>query len=429
MAGRIIHAVGGRAAVVATLLLSGCWLQVGADAGHTRFNPIESGLNRANVETLGVAWTAALPGDSVSEAIVADGRVFVTYEDQSGEVGVRAVDVATGATLWNQVLFSAPPTGTVVNVDGAPVAFVGDELWTGHRVEISMPDGSTECVPRSDVLDPATGARIGGSAGFPSAAVSSGTIVARAVNRRSGAGCGVYTGQVLEVSRHEPDGSTTSWHSAKEVGVFGNAMPTLAGDQVLVWGSGTTVDSYPVDGCGAPTCMPTWTATLDGLAGFLSVPMAGATGPAFVLTGSNLVALDRETGAELWRAPLGGPGVGMALAEGTLYVTAQPGGGEGGLLAFDTAGCGAGAVTCEPLWTGSGEGTPAVGGGVVYATYSGYVRAFDAAGCGAPTCSPLTSVWALSPQASSLAQGRLFVSVGGSHAAGGVLAAFAPATG
>jgi glucose dehydrogenase len=105
MAGRTIQVVGGRIAVVAMLLLSGCWLQVGADAGHTRYNSIESGLNRENVATLHVAWQRFLEGHSpnaLSEPIVSGDRVFVTYVDTLQEAGVMAFDTATGATAWEQ---------------------------------------------------------------------------------------------------------------------------------------------------------------------------------------------------------------------------------------------------------------------------------------------------------------------------------------
>jgi outer membrane protein assembly factor BamB len=423
MAGRIIHAAGGRIAVVAMLLLSGCWLQVGADAGHTRFNWVENGLNRENVDTLEVAWVRFLEG-SQSEAIVSGGRVFVTNTDSGSEAAsVMAFDAATGATVWERPLAARPPGAELVTVAAAPVAFVGDELWTGHSVIAWWWDGSEQCVFESDVLDPATGGRLSGTTGAPtSAAVSSGAVVARTlVNGQPD--CSPPQERVLDVSRQQPDGSVVSWQSAIPVDTTRAEGPMLTGGQVVVIGEPeTTVHSFAVDGCGAATCRATWTSTLDAPVGLISVPVAGSAGPIFVLAGQHLLALDRATGDELWRAPLGASGAGLALAEGTVYVTA--GINDSQLQAFDADGCGA--ATCEPLWMASiGDQTgsdPVVGGGVVYVQAGSNLRAFDADGCGDVTCSPLVDILVLPSASLSLAGGRLFVS------GGGIVAALEPAT-
>jgi outer membrane protein assembly factor BamB len=416
MAGRTfqaIQAIGARVALVASLLMSGCWLQVGLDAGHTRFNWTENGLTRDNVDTLVIDWEAGVPGLYLSEPIVSGGRVFLTYTTAE-EARVRAFDLATGATLWDQLLVQAPFSGPRPPgpIGGAPVAFVGDELWTGHFfVELG---GARRCAYVSDILDPATGARLGGSEGFPSAAVSWGPIVARNVTNAGSTGCTGPESHVLEVSRRQPDGSVTSWRSATAVDVARTEGPTLAGDEVVIalgaptTGFSDTVHGFAVDGCGTPTCMPVWTVTLDAPVSFV-MPVAGAAGPIFVLSGQNLVALDRGSGAELWRAPLGGLGAELALANGTVYATTARGHSQ--LLAFDAEGCDA--PSCDPLWTASLGGetgtSPTVGGGVVWVA-SDSLRAFDAAGCGADTCAPLASRgFGVSFGQVSLAQGRVFV--------------------
>lgn len=413
MTGRVIRSVVGRVAVAGLMLLSGCWLQVGADAGHTRFNGVESGLTRANVESLREAWSVEVPGD-LSEPIVSGGRAFVTHVVPLQEVRVRAVDVATGATVWDQLLFEPPAHVQTSSLDGAPVAFVGDELWAGSVLMGTEPPGFSYCDYGSDILDPATGTRLGEYrgfyGGFPSAAVSSGTVVARTVVIASPSGCRDLANPLLEVSHRDADGSVTPvWRSVSFTA--GAVTPTLAGDHViLAHGTGDTfaVDAFDVDGCGAPECAPVWTTTL---AGATSLPVAGASGPVFVTSGDDLVALDRETGAEQWRAPLGGQGAGLALAGGTLYATARDEAGAGRLLAISADGCGE--ATCSAEWTatlgGSDVSSPTVGGGVVYVANGEEVQAFDAAGCGATTCSSLVSVAVASAGPLSLAQGRLFV--------------------
>jgi outer membrane protein assembly factor BamB len=227
-------------------------------------------------------------------------------------------------------------------------------------------------------------------------------------------------GPVLEVSRREPDGSFTSWRSTTSINMLWNEGPTLTGNRVVVLESEATIHAFAVDGCGAPTCAPTWTTTLDAPISILAVPVAGASGPIFVLSGDNLAALDRRTGAELWRAPLAGLGADLALADGTVYTTSIDWGApdpeqRSQLQAFDADGCGD--ATCNPLWAaslGSQTGTnPTVGVGVVYVDAAGNVLAFDADGCGAATCEPLVSVFTLSGGWLSLAQGQLFVSGAG----------------
>src|SRR5262249_13326211 len=154
-------------------------------------------------------------------------------------------------------------------------------------------------------------------------------------------------------------------------------------------------------------------------------PVAEATGSVFVLSGSELVALDRTTGGDAWRAELGtgATGTGIAVADGTVYVTAVDSSGTTGtLLALPAAGCGA--ATCAPAWTtapGGAGGSPVVAGGVVYSSTPTAVVAVAAAGCGGSTCDPLISV----PQP---AAGRLAVSDGRVYVAEpGRLAALAPA--
>lgn len=119
-----------------------------------------------------------------------------------------------------------------------------------------------------------------------------------------------------------------------------DSVPALA-DGLLFAADRSTdrLHAYSAGGCGAPTCAPLWSASIDT--------------------------------AATQSAPLVQP----AVAGGVVYVA----GDSGVLHAFDAAGCGA--PTCEPLWSydlgAAITGAPAVNAGQVYVgTADGRVVAF-----------------------------------------------------
>jgi hypothetical protein len=92
--------------------LSGCWLQVGFDSGHTRFNDLEDQLTTQNVASLEPDWAVGLLQVG-SEPILRGGRVFpVTSSDRTDgkQAAVRAWNATTGATAWTTSLvdFTGP---------------------------------------------------------------------------------------------------------------------------------------------------------------------------------------------------------------------------------------------------------------------------------------------------------------------------------
>jgi outer membrane protein assembly factor BamB len=125
-----------------------------------------------------------------------------------------------------------------------------------------------------------------------------------------------------------------------------------------------------------------------------------------------VVALDRTTGDELWRGPLGGTGRGFALAGGTIFATVERDGSPAQLAAFPALGCGD--PVCAPTRTstleGTGTGDPAVAGGVVYTSTDTAVQGFDASGCGAATCPALVTVPVAEGGAVSVSDGHVLVS-------------------
>jgi outer membrane protein assembly factor BamB len=429
MNGGLTRAAGGRAAsslraatmAAALALVSGCWLQVGADAGHTRFNVVETGLTRADVETLQVDWSVT-PGGVPSEPMVRGDRVYVTrtygenWPSDRLDASVLAFDAGTGSQVWERRLVEVSGPGSVPN--GTPVTFVGDELWTSHYGFSVGPSGPT-CSAADHVLDPATGVMTTEDGAFSSAVASAAPVVARVVTELQ-ATCepSALPGR-LEVDSRRPDGSGALW-TAPLSGYLGSysPAPTLAGDRVYVADAegavGTTLRAYATAGCGAATCAPLWSRTYTRTA--ISTPVARDTGPVIVLAPRSVQALDQDTGEVLWQAQLTNQQTGLALAGDTVFVTtAAPLSGPGHLQAFEAGGCGA--PTCSPLWSaplGNGGSEPVVAGGVVYTVSSQGVLAFDAAGCGTATCSPLVTVPLPHTAHAELAvaQGRLFVATG-----------------
>jgi outer membrane protein assembly factor BamB len=417
MVGPMRHAAGRgvsvllAAAAVVLLLLPGCWLQIGAGPGHTRYSPIEAGLTVDNVSTLQEVWSVAVPG-VLSEPMVSEGRVFVTRVD-TFQSGVRAVDAGTGGTLWDTGLVSVPPVSGAFAA-GTPVTFVGDRLWTGFLGYVPFAPGrpvpGPACALGSVVLDPTTGAKGLGVSAFPSAAASAAPVVARALfSVPTPSPCSLSdTTITLEVTG-SPGGE---WRTTIPGLAVGSFTPTLTSNRVLLT-HGSSLDAYAIDGC-TENCLR-WTRTLSPEP---STPVIDGTGPIFVTSGPRLVALDPADGAELWRAPLPGNGAGVAVANGTVYVTST----AGTLQAFDAGGCGA--TTCGHQWGASFDfasvSEPVVGGGVVYVADGNSIVAFDAGGCGATTCAPLADVAVSGGGRLSLAGGRLFI------AGNGRLTALAP---
>jgi outer membrane protein assembly factor BamB len=136
-------------------------------------------------------------------------------------------------------------------------------------------------------------------------------------------------GQVYVVDR---TANTLAWSGsfATAASVPAAVTPTT----VYVAGDGGELAAFPLAGCGAATCTPTWTATLPGHA-----------------TGRPTVGAD------------------------VVYVGTS----DGTVAAFAAGGCGS--ATCAPLWSqqigDAISGSPIVHGGTVYAgTTNGQLFAF-----------------------------------------------------
>jgi outer membrane protein assembly factor BamB len=260
------------------------WRQYRNLPDHPGVNPAEAVLTPTTVRGVGQAWAAEL-GESQSDPAVAGGVVYTA----SG-IGVRALDAATGATIW----------GVTMNADvrSAP-AVAGGVVYVGTRER------------RVHALDAGTGAPVWSVTvgGFVDAApvVAGGVVYVGAADGKlyalnAATGATVWTattgGQVLDAAA-VADGS-----------VF-----VRAGDG----------NAYAFD---AATGAPRWTTPIGGNPAFGLGPTT--TGPAVaggrVFVGGprdgKLYALDAATGAILWTHNPGEPTIGTpAVDAGRVYVT------------------------------------------------------------------------------------------------------------
>jgi hypothetical protein len=412
----------GLAVALASVLLSGCWLQVGFDAGHTRHNDLEHRLTSANVATLAPTWSADLLA-SASEPIVRGDRVYLTTGGRDAAADVSRIDArayatATGALAWDRELFEM--CCDTPSISYPPAAFVGGELWTGFLMlgGSIRPTGGYRNPVR---LRPADGSIIDGETNVAtSAAVTAAGVVAQTRLQ-----VGTDSGRSLAV--RDQTTLATRWTADLGDSLIGPLTEPAVVDQQVYLADQNTLSVFPVAGCGTPTCPPTWTLDLGNPLSTVAAARGGSD--VFAVSGNDLVAVARATGTVRWRAPLGAlVAPGLALTGDTVYV-----GAGSGLQAFAAAGCGA--ATCGPTWTAqlaagaAATAPPVVAGGVVYAGGDGSVDAFAAGGCGADTCPALTSVGvAGAADHLSVDGGRLFVVTRpAAGATAGQLTAFAPA--
>jgi PQQ-like domain len=404
----------GRICLAALLvpLAGGCWLQPGANSGNQNLNALETAITPDNVDTLAEIWS--VPG---TVSAVQGGHAV-------GNIGhvTTSLAPATGAVNWRVGVPgpSFPPSAGAETT--YPAVIEGGQVWMSFMRWFFAPPLATRVEEGAGVIQNLdTGALLGpfhvdgiNFVSWPTAVVplSDGQVYE---TRSSDAGPGI-----LRV-RTSVDGAPVSWTAD---GGTGTTRPVVSGDRVTD-ADGGTVRSFTLTGCGASTCSPTWTVDVGAPVSSLTVAgdhVLAATAPAS--GGSPAVIALAGDGTESWRVDLPAPATSLAVDGSTLFITSGD-----QLLALPQDGCGA--PTCTPVWIGDlggpAAGNAVVAGRVVYAARSdGGVRAFDAAGCGSPECEPLGEVTTeATPIALVVADGRLFVSTraGSDH----TVTAFAPA--
>jgi outer membrane protein assembly factor BamB len=391
-------------AVLLAVTLSGCWWQqIGSNGGQTRNNPLENQLTAANIDRLTLQWSTSAPG-RLSEPVTDAGRAYATHS-VSGTSAVRAYELATGSLVWERAL---PNTGAKFEVT-PPVVFSGEDLLVGHPARPNS--GTTPCADLRR-MDPSSGDTIAlrTTRMVTSATVTSGSIVA---HMDAGICDPVFLGDHRLVVR---DRATLEILWTAKLDTLSNVAPTIADGRIYVNQTGTVL-AYDAAGCGAPSCLPVWTTTGDGIA--VNDPVVAANGQVYlrrsfrvevppngVFEYGRLEVLDADDGTPLWQAPYSvgtDPGDAggvdeIAATSDRIYVVAYRNQGGGTpvqrvLDAYPASGCGQ--AECTPEWSAPLDGSfrrLMIGGDVVYATDDETLVALAADGCGAATCRPLASV-------------------------------------
>jgi outer membrane protein assembly factor BamB len=311
------------------------WLQYGFNARHTLFDPFEDTLNQSNVSTVSLQWEfmtgngagiAPLSGPALS-----DGVLYVASQAQTT---FTALDAAMGTVRWIY-------TGTSTFSDPA--------VGRGHVYTASL-DGNLYAFP-TDCVGTCT----------PTWAVPVGTLGTNSPPTLSKGNIyiGGYDGRVYAF---DATIGTELWSAqVNPINVADplNFAPAVSEDRVFVSGDRGI---YAFPGSCATPCTPLWVTRTQ-----FSPSAAPAVAGRLVLVADyqgNVYAMDTVTGIVQWKGTVAAIPHAIAAAHGVAYVAS----GNGELVAFSVAGCGA--AVCGPLWTSAPSGlslfTPTIANGVVY---------------------------------------------------------------
>ena len=400
-------------ALAASLMLSGCWTQIGFGPGQRRYNPYEQGITAANVATLAPLWTVERPG-RISEPVLAGGRVHFAHNPQPpGSPSFEALDAGTGETVWSRTLPSTP-IFTLAN----GVTFSGNELLGGYATT------SEAALLR---LDPETGATLDQDDDFVASPVVAGDGVL------AYARLGTAYDRVLVV--RDSTSHTGLW--TLDVPDSGILSFAIADGRIYVL-TPTRLAAYPVAGCGGAACPPLWQDNLAADETYQAMA-AGPDGTVVTTTTfrwidyfhiktadpSRVKMRDGATGGTVWSGGVTAATGSLAVDDDYVYVASshvindsgQPVGIDR-LVAYAVDGCGN--EGCNPQWSAPLPGppdTPLVGGGVVYTNVGNDLYALDTDG------SPLATFPGVGTPR-SLGEGRLYTTTG--EAGGTTLRALAP---
>jgi outer membrane protein assembly factor BamB len=404
-----------------TITVQAEWTQFGFTSANTRYNPYETAISAANVNTLTLAWTYQAAGAqpcSTTNTVphtgmpsVAQGNVVFENPGYCQFVSLNAASGAVNWTALNSYLGGLPPAQAAV-ADGAILDeanyLAAYSTSTGASLWQSSYSGYAYSPVAANGMIYATGNWNNQENGY-------------SLDAYSVAGCGQPV--CAPVWSYSPPGGTQfspavangsvyygNWNASSGVG---NQLLVLdAATGTLQW-SGAIGDGQAINTTAVDNGYVIFTANIQGYQG----------APAGTLYVFNAAGCGQATCQPLWTATnAAGWGQATAEANGVIYV----GGQDGALYAFNEAGCQT--TTCAPLWQSapvsqtpsSPVANPAVANGVVYYTSgpTGEALAYDAAGCGqATTCSPLWdySLGGMGPSVTAsaspvIANGMLYVS-------------------
>lgn len=398
------------AAVVMGMVLAGCWPVPGGSASRNGHNAVENLIDLASAPTMAEAWQA--PGTRFYSPVIVGQRVYVAGNQ------MRAIDVATGAVVWQ---YPENPT-----LSDRGLLYVDGELLARSQI------GRAAYVTIRH--DRSTGQPLG-LAELPGGLLATIRGTTAVLQRFADRTDPVLVDTVVVA---DPENAARNWSTVVSEGDFDWPPPTSSDDRVIVSGQGLlssepgdpvigpSVRAYDLDGPPDPCATvggdfpftygcPRWSTPVDGT--LLTSPVLSDDG-ATVFIGSDagvLYALDEATGAVRWTAATGSAVTADPAVVGGVVVVPTA---SSGLVALASDGCGA--ATCGPLWTAPAtaaiEQQPVAAGGVVFAgSEDGVLRAFPVDGCGGTICD---AVWTAHLGGSfnapmALASGHLVVTVDG----------------
>ena len=307
---------------------SQAWTQFGYAPTGSRFNANETHLSVKNVAKLKLAWTANIGGLIESSPTIFGEVVYIG----SGQFNnaVYALNAKTGKKIWSF------PTGGFIG--GAPVV-------TANRVFIDGDGGVLYAINRQ------TGKQVW-AATASSYDFQSMLLIGDSLFTANGTAYSATSGKLLWKSSYVGQSSTPTYDNGI---VYYNCGDAAAG----------------LDAKTGATVFKAGEMITDCFGGTPELPIAGNLLLAPGLSESELVALNKKTGSQVWSAVASGCCSSPAVANGLVYVAANT-----QLYAFRLS-------NGKLVWTaptqGTIEGSPAVANGVVYiGSGDNFLYAFNA---------------------------------------------------
>ncbi len=268
--------------------LAACgWAQPGFDAGHSQTNPFDAALTPTNVSTL-EHHTVAVANASIQDAFVVGSLLIV--------------NTAADAIAYDRL---ACP-----RADNGPCT----PIWTRTGETFKSSDGTS-------VMFFTTGERSFEATNLAGTTLWTGTVVGA-----TGPNLGAFN----------PDG----------FGISNGYLLVPIGELLGHGSSATTIDVYPIVGCGAPTCAPARAIQIGtGTVSFQPWAAAGST----LYAGAG--AFDLTTGTQLWSfGGYNGATNAVEARSGLVYVARATT--DTGTDVFDasgTNGCAGAPKICQPI--------------------------------------------------------------------------------
>ena len=394
---------------------AGSWPDYRSGPAQTDWNSAENQLDAAAARRLAPRWQASGAGEA---PVIAGGNLYLANQAEvdvlpAAGCGQSSCDLAWRANLG----MSGVPAGAPAVADGGLFVTVNVNQVAWLYAFHAGGCGASTCSPwwtrQLDTNTMSGGSSNGYASSGPVAAgglVFTGPANPGKLYAFATGGCGASTCAPI-------------WTATLQAGL-GFSSPAAA-NGVLYVADGDLLTAYNAPGCGAPTCSPLWATHVGSGVGS---PPAVANGRVFVDdAGGTVHAYDAKSGTALWSTSTGGGNGEHAAPLAAPNVVVAPG--SNSLQVLDPA---SGALQWTvPVGTAVTSASLTGGDGVGYVlSNDDRLFAFATTPCGASSCAPIWSARA-GPDNSSgslggydgpvVAGGRLFL-----HTPDGLLTCYEP---